>query len=63
MTDPATIDSILSTVLNAGVSSLDEQILLISQCGRKFPVNAVLAKASSEYFRATLESGMTQSGK
>ncbi len=60
--DPAIIES-LSTALDAGVSSTDEQIFLVSQCGKKFAINGELAKASSEYFTGALDAGMTESGK
>jgi hypothetical protein len=62
MSGPAIIES-LSTILGDGVSSLDEQIVLVSQCGKKFPMHEEVAKASTEYFTAALQAGMTESGK
>ncbi len=53
----------LTSTLDAGVSSTDEQIFLVSQCGKKFAINEELAKASSEFFTGALEAGMTESGK
>ena len=53
---------LLSAALNAGSSSADKQIFLISQCGTRFPISAELARASTDYFTGALESGMTESG-
>ena len=52
-----------TATLNAGASSTDEQVFLVSQGGKKFAVNAKLAKASSEYFVGAFESGMKETGK
>jgi hypothetical protein len=51
---------LLSTALSAGASSTDEQIFLVSKCGRRFSVNAELLNVSSEYFSLVLKSGMTE---
>jgi hypothetical protein len=61
--DPATIGLALSAALNAGVSSVEDQVFLVSQCGKKFAVKSELVKASSEYFRGAFECGMIESGK
>ena len=52
-----------TTALSAGVSSVQQQIFLVSQSGDKFGVNADVAKRSSEYFSAVLETGMTEAGE
>jgi hypothetical protein len=52
-----------TATLNAGASSTDEQVFLVSQVGKKFAVHAKLAKASSEYFVGAFESGMKETGK
>jgi hypothetical protein len=53
----------LFAALNAGASSLDEQIFLVSKCGKKFGISAKRAKASSGYFVGLMDSGMAESGK
>jgi hypothetical protein len=64
MSGPAcnTVDS-LSTSLNSGVFSSEELIFLVSECGKKFVLNAELAKSSSEYFAGLLQAGMIETGK
>jgi hypothetical protein len=54
---------LLDTVLSTAVSSVQEQIFLVSQSGHKFGVNADLAKRSSEYFSGVLQTGMTEAGE
>jgi len=46
-----------------GVPAADESIFLVSKDGRKFAVQAQVLKASSDFFRATLENEMLESGK
>jgi hypothetical protein len=54
---------LLDTFLSAGVSSVKEQIFLVSHSGDKFGVNVDLAKRSSEYFSGVLKTGMTEAGE
>jgi hypothetical protein len=54
---------LLDTLLSTGVSSVQQQIFLVSQSGDRFGVNADLAKRSSDYFSGVLETGMAEAGE
>jgi hypothetical protein len=53
----------VESILIKAVCSSDNLIFLVSKCGKKFVLNAELAKSSSEYFAGLLQAGMIESGK
>jgi hypothetical protein len=53
----------LVSIIEAAISSTDEAIILVSKEGKRFSVNLQVAKASSPYFEALVNSEMMESGK
>jgi hypothetical protein len=51
------------SIIEAAISSTDEAIILVSKEGKRFSVNLEVAKASSPYFEALVNSEMVESGK
>ncbi len=52
----------LAAMVKASTSSVDEEITLVSQCGKRFRVNVELALASSEYFQGIVNNHMIEFG-
>jgi hypothetical protein len=56
-------DTNWASIIEAGVLSLDESIILVSQEGIRFPVKEQVCKACTPYFEGLLENGMIEAGK
>jgi hypothetical protein len=53
----------LISVIQQGIASMDEVVYLVSQDGKKYPIQEQVLKGSSDFFWAALEINMRESGK
>ncbi len=53
----------LFSVIQQGFPSTDEVVYLVSEDGKKFPIQENVLKSSSDFFKAALENNMRESGK
>jgi hypothetical protein len=53
----------LFSAIKHGIASMDEVVFLVSRDGKKFPIQEEVLKVSSDFFKATLETSMKESGK